>query len=195
MKITTLCAFCISIIFWVGPVNGDEKVIGHMAPFTEERLSSTIELDCGVSIVENKDKRKLPVDRINNLCLEAVNSFPDFLRAKDINIDTSEPFYWFLSFLPEKNCYRCLNDLTYRFSERQFQADVIGYTDKNSQYSFVFDDASDSEFKPTVIHELFHAQSMFYGLYDSHSEDDVEKAQEDEVLADEFTNWILNVQK
>lgn len=195
MKITTLCAFCISITFWVAPVNGDEKVIGHMVPFIEERLSSTIELDCGVSIVENKDERKLPSKRLNNWCVKAVNRFPEFLKAKEIKVNTSRPFHWVLSFLPESDCYRCLNDLTYRFSERQFQADVIGYTDKNSHYSFIFDDASDSEFKPTVIHELFHAQSMFYGLYDSHSEDDVEKAQEDEVLADEFTNWILNVQK
>jgi len=190
MKPTTLCTFFIFIIFWVVPVSGDEKVTGHMAPFIDERLSSSIELDCGVSIVENKDKRKLPVNRINNWCMKAVSRFPDFLKAKQIKINTSKQFHWVLSFLPEDHCYRCLNDLRYRFSERQFQADVIGYTDKNLQYSFVFDIESDKEFKPTVIHELFHAQSMFYGLYDKHSRDDFEKAAKDEVLADEFTNWL-----
>lgn len=163
-----------------------------MTPFTEERLSSTIELDCSVTIVENKDERKLPLKRMNDWCVKAVSRFPDFLKTKQIKINTSKPFHWVLSFLPESNCYRCLNDLRYRFHERQHQGDVIGYTDKNSQYSFVFDDASDKEFKPTVIHELFHAQSMFYGLYDSHSEDYGEKAQKDEVLADEFTNWIMS---
>ena len=192
MKPTTLCTFFIFIIFWVVPVSGDEKVTGHMAPFIDERLSSSIELDCGVSIVENKDKRKLPVNRINNWCMKAVSRFPDFLKAKEIKINTSRPFHWVLSFLPESDCYRCLNDLTYRFHERQHQGNVIGYTDKNSRYSFVFDDASDVEFRPTVIHELFHAQSMFYGLYDSHSEDYGEQAKMDEALAEEFTNWLAN---
>jgi hypothetical protein len=84
-----------------------------------------------------------------------------------------------------------LNDETYRFRYRFVKGiTVTGYTDRSEKYSFAISDTSDSEFKVTFVHEMFHAMSMFYGVYENHPGTLSDKSRADEILAQEFTVWL-----
>lgn len=177
------------ILFITSFVFADSKIEGNMPPFSEELLTEPINLDCGLSIVEKRGGKKLNVNKLNTMCDNVLKKFPQFIKKKGINVEFTY-FDWKMSILPESSNYRCLNDLKYRFKYRQFQGDVIGYTDYNSKYSFVLNDITDSQFNITFVHELFHAMSMYSGAYESHSYNWQNRSSIDESLAQEFTEWL-----
>ena len=166
----------------------DQRIVGHMTPFPEEMLSNPVTLDCGLTVQEARGiSPNYP--RLNSLCTHAYSNFFKFIEAKGLETRHREPFKWNASFLPEASCYRCLNDEGYRFKYRYVHGRLIGYTDKNEQYAFM-SSVRDRQFKTTFVHELFHSMSMYYGVYDNHPGGWAAKTAADEVLAQDFTEWL-----
>lgn len=169
-----------------------EMIVGHMKPLETELLTHPIQFPCGLKIQEmrgtslDKDQREKMVGQ----CNVAKTSFFKFMAYKGIPTQNEKPFEWSLSLLPESNCYRCLNDTAHRFKYRFVQDNVIGYTDKDARYSWVLSDVKDKEFDTTFMHELFHALSMYYGVYDAHPGSLQQKTDADEILAEEFTDGL-----
>lgn len=186
---TTQVALAVAAALLVsGVARADARVVGHMPPFPEEMLDPPVTLTCGATV---REARSFTPDyrRLNRLCTRATTHFFPFIERKGLEVTHREPFAWGISFLPERTCYRCLNDEAYRFRYRQAKGAVIGYTDKNSEYFFMTT-IVDREFSVTFVHELFHALSMFYGIYDAHPGSWESKAAADEKLAVEFTEWL-----
>lgn len=166
----------------------DSRITGHMTPLPSERLDNPVTLDCGATVQEARGI-SLDYSRLNAMCTHALSNFFKFTKAKNLRENHTDPFSWNLSFLPEDNCYRCLNDETHRFRYRFVHGHLIGYTDKDERYAFM-SSVYDSEFNTTFVHELFHSMSMYYGVYDNHPGDYSEKTNKDEGLAQEFTEWL-----
>lgn len=167
----------------------EQKTIGHSEPLPQEQLSSPIRLSCGILISEisNAD---LNYKTLNKLCSFSVEKFFIFIHNKKLQPHHNSPFVWNISFLPEGSCYRCLNDQQYRFYNRYVAGNVIGYTDGNIHYIFMISNINDPEFNVTFVHEVFHAMSMFYGIYNNHPGNYANKSKIDDVLAEEFTSWL-----
>jgi len=166
--------------------SADELIVGHMKPLPNELLNNPIHLDCGLSI---REARGGPPPELETQCLHAKKNFFRFINFKGIKPREAN-FAWSMSFLPEGKCYRCLNDTSYRFKYRFIPGNVIGYTGKDEQYSWVISDYKDPQFNVTFVHELFHALSMHYGVYDSHPGSLKDKTNRDEILAQEFTEGL-----
>jgi len=167
----------------------DQRIVGHMLPLPEETLSSPVQLDCGIVIKEVRGG-SLNVAKLNQMCSRAASSFFPFIEREGLTPMHRNSFDWNVSFLPEPRCYRCLNDETYRFKFRHVHGMLIGYTDLNQGYIFMLSDFSDREFNVTFVHELFHAMSMFYGVYNSHPGSWSDKTAADDRLAYAFTDAL-----
>jgi len=167
----------------------DSKVLGHLAPLPHEVMGSPVRLDCGATITEmrggNPDVRKL-----NALCNQAAQGFKAFVEHRGYKLAHNMEFEWSISFIPYGKCYRCLNDTEHRFYTRTVDSPVWGITDQTHRYMFVLSDKRSREFTVTFVHELFHSMSMHYGVYNSHPGGYGEKSQADEVLAEDFTDWL-----
>lgn len=154
-----------------------------MTPFFEEILLQPVELKCGAVVMEWQGKHSdQDVDRLNYLCSYAEKKFWEFIKNKGFDIKRNRDFHFQVSLLADGTGYRQLNDLRYRFQNR-FGArgkEVWGYVYRDTHYLFVFNDVDAWNFDDIFIHELFHALSIYYGLFDSHSN------KVDEQLALEF---------
>jgi hypothetical protein len=167
----------------------DQRIIGHMLPLPEEMLNTPVTLDCGVVIKEVRGG-SLNIAKLNRMCSLAESRFFPFVESKGLTPRNHSVFSWGVSFLPEPRCYRCLNDEDYRFKYRHVHGALIGYTDLEQRYIFMLSDFSDREFNVTFVHELFHAMSMYYGIYESHVGSWGEKTAADDKLAYEFTETL-----
>lgn len=165
----------------------DQRISGYITPLPEELLERPIVLDCGATIREVRGT--IDYSKINSMCTHALSNFFKFIEAKGLKAERKNSFRWNLSFLPEYNCYRCLNDEVYRFKNRYVHGRLIGYTDMSVQYAFM-SNVRDDQFNITVVHELFHSMSMYYGVYMSHPGSWSEKTMADENLAKSFTLWL-----
>jgi hypothetical protein len=165
------------------------RVRGHMKPLVTELLSRPIELECGVIVNE---WRGYPRDeaKIQRLCRLATEEFFPFIDRKGIRPDHRREFRWSAALLPNGECYRCLNDEQWRFAKRAAHGNLTGYTSFTNRYSFLLGNTRHREFDVTLVHELFHAQSYYYGLFDRHADDDDERVRLDEQLAVEFTESL-----
>lgn len=180
----------ISILLFAPLLKADEFIVGHMPPFESEKLDSPINLNCGLVIYEwrggNKENDS---STINKYCSLALENFGPFIKKhKNINIEPQLTFS--LSLIPDTKRYRGLNDLKYRFFDRQQQVEVWGYTSYNNKYIFITSETSIPEFKKVFVHEVFHAISMSSGVFDSHPGDKYEKYKVDEKLARKFTKEL-----
>lgn len=178
-------------IFIASTASADELIVGHMKPLPEELLDKPVRI-CGVSIREVRGATfsSEKVDELKARCAHAEQNFFRFAEYKGLELKHKQPFEWSFSFLPEASCYRCLNDTSHRFKERFVSGNVIGYTDKDRKYSWMLSAHWDREFNTTFVHELFHALSMHYGVYDSHPGTLEQKTEVDEALAQEFTEGL-----
>jgi len=167
---------------------GDQYIVGHMPPLPNEFLSNPVTLDCGVTIQEVRGV-SLDYAHLNSLCIHAYSNFFKFVEAKGLKTSHRKSLRWNASFLPERPCYRCLNDETYRFRYRHVHGNLIGYTDKDIEYAFM-SSVRDHQFSTTFVHELFHSMSMYYGVYNNHPGNWTAKTAADEVLAQDFTEWL-----
>ncbi|HOU92444.1 MAG TPA: hypothetical protein PLU22_15430 [Polyangiaceae bacterium] len=184
--LTTLLA----LVSVAGSALADEPVVGHMTPLPEELLPTPVVLDCGATIREVRGGSP-DMARLNRLCTHAFSNFFTFIRdLRHLEVTREDDFDWNVSFLPEARCYRCLNDERHRFRYRFVRGALIGYTDRDLAYIFMISDPNDREFRVTFVHELFHAMSMFYGIFDRHPGDWTEQAAADDRLAADFTAWL-----
>lgn len=180
--------FILAIVLVAGVATADQKMVGHMAPFPKEKLANPVTLDCGATVQEARGIN-LDYAHLNAMCTHAYSNFFKYIDAKGLKYNHRAPFRWSLSFLPEDNCYRCLNDEKYRFKHRFVKGRLIGYTDKDHRYAFM-SNIRDQEFNDTFVHELFHSMSMYYGVYSNHPGNNAQKTAADEKLAVEFTSWL-----
>jgi hypothetical protein len=163
-------------------------------PLPHEVLDSPIVLECGLIIREfsgNKlDKRT--INRLNKHCNIAHKYF--FLYN---HMEKPYDFSWNISFIPEGTCHRCLNDRKDRFKDIFIKNNnIIGYTDLKAKYIFMYS-KTDRYWDLTFVHELFHAMSMYYDIYDNYpcnqaspQEKYTCKTEYDEYHAQQFTEIL-----
>lgn len=177
-----------------------------MTPLPEEQLPKAIWLSgkcSGIAIREwvvtnNGSVRKPAAIRyMDRLCNQAVGAFGAFAAERKLVPAHSEQFNWRISLLPDGDCYRCLNDLKYRFAYRAVQRPVWGYTGLYERYSFLLNEiyvvgVPDRMWRRVWVHELFHALSMHYGIFWAHADDNEERARIDERYAREFVDVVLS---
>lgn len=175
------------VLFFSPTIKADSYIVGHMIPFESEKLENPINLDCGLTIYEWR--RKGDSEDLNRYCSLALNNFAPFIK-KHKGIDVTPQLNFGLSLLRDSRKYRELNDLKYRFFDRQQQVEVWGYTSYDDKYIFITNDTSMPEFKKIFVHEVFHGLSMASNIFDSHPGDKYEKYKADEKLARKFTREL-----
>lgn len=164
-----------------------------MKPFTNELLNKPISLPCGVTIREWRGQSKPSPEAIkmmDSLCTKALNNFKPFIESQGLRSPRSGSLSWNWSIVPDGHCYRCLNDTKFRFAERFVRDELWGYTGRDQRYTFTISTVKRPIFKKVFTHEMFHAMSMYYGLYDQHSQDDYVKTETDEQLAEKFVEYM-----
>jgi len=175
----------------VTAISPASSVVGHMAPLPEELLKEPIALDCGAVIREIRGGNTINLDVLNRLCSEVTSSFEPFLRAQGVQVRLEGPFVWDLSFLPSGDCYRCLNDVRFRFRHRVvLDRDLIGYTDVAEKTIFLTSNAWNAAFRLVFVHELFHALSIHYRVLADRPGTWQERYVAEEELAGDFTEWL-----
>jgi hypothetical protein len=172
----------------------DSKVIGYMEPLPKDVLRVPIHLygKCS-NVVINELNGNFTADNIyslSKLCNIATDNFAKFLSQQGIEVDDSPKFEWKISVLKDGNCYRCINDTRYRFRDRFIKDDVWAYTSKTYERTFVLNDLSIYGYDTFFVHEMFHALSIYYSVFDGHADRDDKRAKEDERLARKFTRWL-----
>jgi hypothetical protein len=169
-----------------------------------------------VSIVEwkstpgnkfNKPENKEAVALIDDYCNEAIGAFVSFARtykeAVELNVteQSLDKFYHRISLLPavvtdHGTDPRALNDnyVGGRFNKRSAGGESIwGYTLEKNRISFIDNGVFTRNhtprpiFKDTLVHELFHAMSIFVGTSKQWSDDDEERH------AQKFEEYVRNI--
>ena len=176
-----------------------------MTPLADEMLSKPITLSdkCdGVVVREwretdpGTEATPAAIRVMDRLCNRALGAFERFTDRHGLERVHSLPFSWSVSVLPDEDCYRCLNDLTYRFSTRFAQIEVWGYTSLTHRFIFVLNQVQVNG-KPGLlwqkvwVHELFHALSMYYGIFESHAGTAAKRVKIDERYAKKFEVEVL----
>jgi len=168
------------------------QIKGHIKPLPEELLQHPVTLNCGVTIVENIEKRngkivseeltEKDISTLNAVCSKVAANYSSFVTARRMGtINSTEKFHWAASLLPDTRDYRCLNDTRYRFYNRRIQegnVPVDGYTDIIQWHTFSLSNRSSKFFRTVFAHEIFHGMNLFYGIEDT------------EALAEDFTSQL-----
>ena len=188
-RISLAIALIISLVTASIPAQSQDKLTGHIMPLDSELLSPSIHLACGLTI---KEWRGGPRDRarVESLCMLAIKSLDPYLKENHLEKIHNRPFDWSASLLPWGKCYRCINDLDWRFRYRQARFLVTGYTSLSYQYTFTVGNIEHRNFDVSFLHEMWHAMSYYYGIYDNHPGDEAAKLIADEHLAVGFTQWL-----
>lgn len=176
-----------------------------MTPLADEMLSQPVTLSgtCdGVVVREwregdpGTERTPAAIRVMDRLCNRALGAFEGFIDRHGLERVHSLPFSWSVAVIPDEDCYRCLNDLTYRFSTRSAQIDVWGYTSLTHRFIFILNQVQVSG-KPSLlwqkvwVHKLFHALSKHYGIFESHAGTDAKRAKVDERYAKKFEVDVL----
>jgi len=183
---------CVLLVLIPFVAIADEKVVGHMPPLEEELLSDPITLHCGIVITEWQGGKPTAesIKNMNTLCNEALSAFFPFVKHHKLKAERYGAFNWSLSLIPDGECYRCLNDLDYRFAQRAFLNKVWGYTDVYAKYIWIVNKPEWNFYKTVFVHELFHAMSVYYGVWHNHAETNAERCSIDEKYAEAFTEML-----
>ena len=184
---------------------------GPMVPRAIERLSAPIKLNdlCAeITVVEwrptpglenSTSKSEKSIKILNQICNLSVRFFPQFINKYYDFSDRVENFSQSLCLMPaDVNQYgqdvRNLNDISYRFVNRTKAYDedgipypIWGYHQRSMSHIYIRNDVPNAEFKTVFAHELFHAMSYQYGIYNQHEGD---KDEADEKLARKFTRYL-----
>lgn len=189
----------------------------NMLPTASEKLANPLTMtDCPRVIIvewraskgyENRTKySKKALTALNDTCKKVLDQFPKFVKSKKLKFSTvNGKFSHKVSIIPGQKQFqgsepRNLNDLTGRFKNRysEYDADgnpypIFGYTSFVLKHTFLRNDLLtanedvDSKVQSIWAHELYHALSYHFKVYENLGDD---AAQEDEKLADKFTDFI-----
>lgn len=172
---------------------------GIMSPLVSERLDNPIYLNnyCNnVSIIEwrGTESTKESIDNIRKICNLAVSKFEVFIknqkgyeiRGKIVDFETN------LCLMPLNSFPRNLNDMKYRFAERPGKFAVWGYFHRSPNNIYIRNDVilngkNNRNFEVVLAHELFHALSYKYKIYEQHPGN---KDQVEEFMAQKFTLFL-----
>jgi len=195
-------------------LHADIKVKGHIKPLPSELLAPQVKLNnhCDkVTIVEWRGTSntlplttpsKKAIKVIDDICNLALSKFPEFARKKNLKPDMSVTFKAKVALMPasiynEGLNYRNLNDIKYRFANRDRQeVKYIWGLGAESGYLYVRNDVlsnkntANRRFEIIFAHELFHMISFQYNIFDKHSDIEEEKYKINEKLALEFTEHL-----
>jgi len=181
---------------------------GSMEPTQEERLNNPQALSgpCShVSIIEWRSTRGKAGSEINKkniailkkTCKLVVNNFESFIKQKrfyKFKGDVSK-FNVEICLMPLNSKSRNLNDLKGRFLKRAVQVPVWGYYQYSSNNIYIRNDVMinkrvNKTFVKVFAHELFHAMSSQFEIYDQHSLDPKLASKLEEKMARDFTEFI-----
>ena len=191
--------FLIILLFSTVAFASDEQ----MEPLPNEKLQNPITLtqECkNVRIVEWKESdsaeskmTKAHIETLDKLCRYAILKFPEFLKSRGLKMNHQSDFQTSISLLPIDTEFRNLNDLQFRFSTRSVTYDengdpyqIYGYFQRKTNHIYVRNDVAEDA-KVVFLHELFHAASLYYGVYYQYP---IKRASTDENMAKEFTKFI-----
>lgn len=208
---TFLLAICLATI------GGVAHAQDNMMPLKEELLEKPIYLNknCSkVKIIEWKpSKGFIKVTGANNktinfiaqICNETLKDFPVFISAKGYSFHQKD-FTQTISILPARmdrdgSNFRNLNDVLFRFSDRSKEYDKLGrlypiwgYFQSSTSHIYLRNDILNDDgtfnlnFKISLRHELFHALSFQYLIYEQHAGS---KNKVEEELAEQFSQEVL----
>lgn len=183
------------------PVNY-RRAKGEMKPLPQELLSQPIKLTgaCSkVKIIEwrgskiNKSSKKI----INDTCNMAVKGFKPFIKKQPgyhMRGDMAK-FDTDLCLLPLNSDPRNMNDTDYRFYYRSLKVDLWGYFQRAADNIYIRSDVltegyENESFSMVLAHELFHAMSYQYKIYHQHNGDKSQVEETEELMADQFTEYL-----
>lgn len=210
MKIQAI-AILICVLF-VSNVSADNPYTqGPMMPRAVEKLSTPIKLNdlCAeVTVVEwrptpglenSTSKSEKSIKILNQICNLSVRAFPKFINVYYDFPNEKETLLQYLCLMPADveqhgQDVRNLNDINYRFFNRTKRYDedgipypIWGYHQRSVSHIYIRNDVLNAEFKTVFAHELFHALSWKYGIYNQHLGD---KDVIDEKMARQFTRHL-----
>ncbi len=213
-KLVTTVLFLLALGY-PGSAHAERK--GHMLPLEEEKLSKPLFLtgSCRqVKVVEWRPAKgweqstgysPVALDVLNDICQTVLAKFPVFVIKKGYQINTDFVFTQNISLIPGTRKYngfgyRNLNDVKYRFLNRSKEYDefgevypIWGYFHRDASYIYIRNDVLNEDmtvnlkFKTVFAHELFHALSYQYDIYNQHRGN---KDQVDEELSQKFTEYL-----
>jgi hypothetical protein len=202
---------------FAAPPTANGKVIGHRQPLPSELLAKPIPLkgECTSFVIKEWRGTQITpqaIKIINNTCNTAAKSFFPFVKEKGYTIKQNVKFVVGISLIPwdqEKDGadYRGLNDMKYRFVQREKFCDAYGrpchlwetplsvyaVSDKYRNWIFLLNDVYYAEewlpsFRTIWTHELFHTFSHHYGVFDQHPGMERNKITKDEEMAYAFAD-------
>ena len=184
MRLLRACLIGLALL--VIPVTAQaDKMVGYIKPLPEELLANPIYLSCGATIREWRGSR-IDIEYVDQLCSLALNSFRPFVENEGWSVPEKGPFSFDVALLPDTTAYRGLNDTRWRFAYRATQNEVWGYTSHTNSYIFITSDTKSPEFASTFVHELFHAMSLYFGLFETFPGTMNQQFEQDEILARKF---------
>lgn len=173
------------------------KIYGYMHPLKSEMLKTPITLShCkNVQIIEWEKTFDIKyVDIIDNTCKLVIDNFDIFIKTENIKYYSIPKFSWNICLLPIDDQYRNMNDIFFRFKDRDKRilsdgsvVQIPGYTAHQLHDIFIYNQINDKKFVIVLAHELFHALSWHNGIYKSHNGN---KNKADEILAIRFTKYL-----
>ena len=175
---------------WVAADPRIRLIKGNIMPLGSEVLAKPIMLSCGLRIYEWRGADP-DVDYVQRLCQRARLYIERFLLARGLTPrPPAEPFAWSASMIPEGDCYRCLNDTTFRFDYRADRPPILGLAVLYYRHIFMLSDTHSENFGVTFVHELFHAFSHYFGTSSSYPGTPEERVAADEANARAFTRYL-----
>lgn len=190
----------------------DSKVVGHMRPLPSELLAEPIKLTNHCKYAEIVEwratngrtdttaKSKKAISIIDVACNKAISQIRIFAKSQGLTIN-DEPFRVKISLMPadihvQGRNYRNLNDNRYRFKSRNTPGQAFwGWADEKGDLYirndvFKYTSEQNRNFEIVFVHELWHIASFQYGIYDTLSDNEIEKNKQDEILAIRFTTFL-----
>ena len=171
----------------------------QMTPMKSEKLSNPIALSgvCSeVNIVEwrgNAPITKQNIKHLKRYCKDAMNNFPKFVKSRGYKLKKSGKLHTSVCLMSVNSSPRNLNDADYRFSSRTMTYDedgnvnpIWGYYQRYTNHIYLRSSVVNYH-KVVFVHEMFHAASYYYGIYNQHKGN---KDLKEENLAQEFTAYI-----
>lgn len=184
-------------------------ISAHMSPLPNELLSESILLsNCkGIKIIEWRkgSQSSKAIEIIDKTCKLSVDKFLSYANQKDYTYNIPNiKFTQSICLMPFKisddgSDYRNLNDYIFRFKERKLPLKngipvaVLAWTSHQNKEIYIRNDvllengSVNDRFVTVFAHEMAHAMSFFYGIYQSH---DGNREEQEEDLAIGFTEFV-----